>query len=239
MNPGRGVCQKDIMKLYQVIVPVIDPKWRFKVPFVYCRRRGFLYKARRAPQGVPGGLVAPGVHTEQFYDSYDRATYKEQTCTLRRGEPGYTHVWELRSQKPQPQEIDCAAAQKLSAYHDRAVQVRTAYPGLQPAGHGLKSPCRDHIYESPKFERRTLGRDPRSGEPVRREYTPFCSTFDPNAENARNMTLRDGARCDEHDQTSDDTEDEVECDIHFPKKIGYRPVPRQGGEEGRAGHHHP
>ena len=202
-----------------------------KMGFCIFRRRGLLYKARRpSPTGA----------RPETYDTYDRATFKEQTCTLRRGEPGYTHVWELRSQKPPPpQEMDCAAAQKLSAYHDRAAHVRTAYPALQSQHPHIhlqqQQQCRDHIYESPKFERRTLGRDPRSGEPIRRDY-PFCSTFDPNAENARNMTLR-STKCEEHDQTSDDTEDEIECDIHFPKKIGYRPVPRQGQDECRAGHH--
>lgn len=120
--------------------------------------------------------------------------------------------------------MECAAVQKLSAYHERALHARNACPGLQ------QQPRGEHIYESPKFERRTLGRDPRSGEPVRRDFQ-FCTTFDPHAENARNMTLRNNKN-DDLELTSDDTEDEIECDIHFPKKIGYRPVPRHQSRDG-------
>ena len=106
---------------------------------------------------------------------------------------------------------------KLSAYHDRAAPVRESYPSLQAR--------KDHIYESPKFERRTLTRGPRGVPRPRGEY-PFYPDFDPESENTRNMTLRNN-RMEDHGFISDDTEDEPECQVHFAKGVGYRPVPHQ------------
>lgn len=141
------------------------------------------------------------------------ATYEPQgqAKIVRPGDHGYTHVWELRSQEKSttdPRTGD-PNMQKLSMYHDRAQQMKSMQ---QTATANQK----EHIYESPKFER--------SGRIQEGGVGPFCHEFDRSGHEVHNQRL--SGRFEDLDCPSEDTEDELEnCDMRFSKGRSYRPVP--------------
>lgn len=135
--------------------------------------------------------------------------YREQAKIVRPSEQGYTHVWELRSHRD-PRDPKCVPVdiQKLSVYHDRAQQVRNAQ---DPHHHHGK----EHIYESPKFERRKKGSDP----------TPI-PCFHECGHPAHHCGTLPSRKKPDIEMTSEESEEELEqCQMPPPNRQGYRPVP--------------
>lgn len=142
------------------------------------------------------------------------ATYEPQgqAKIVRPVDHGYTHVWELRSQEKAPTDPRAGdpSMQKLSMYHDRAQQMKTMQQ------QNAQSNKKEHIYESPKFER--------SGRVQEGGVGPFCHEFDHGGRDVHNQRL--SGRFEDIDCTSEETEDELEnCDMRFSKGRGYRPLP--------------
>ena len=143
--------------IYNLFTEAVRQNTKCSNPFFRRRRKSPKYFIDHPP---PGDVTYhAGMYTKEQPDMVPR--HPTTPMCVNRGQPEgpehshYTHVWELRS-APKPQ------GDKLAGIHKEKLLALRSF-----LGHGHGQHRKEHIYESPKFERcpgcphPTLPRDPR------------------------------------------------------------------------------